>query len=170
MSSHFAAPEDDEMIDDPTSEHRVVGGAQAGLSVGHHLTRRAIEPPLGLRLRQTLACQAKSGSYTPRLQSRVPGVRYGEDNPDGCYFLTIDGGGSIRACNVVMATGRYQTPTPKIPKLVHAFPMEIRQVQSEMSQPLACRRWKRHCRSCATTSTRTSDRGRSRRVRHHNVV
>jgi putative flavoprotein involved in K+ transport len=47
----------------------------------------------------------------------------------GDYVVKIDGGETIRARNVVMATGLYQTP--KIPRLVHDFPAEIQQLHSD---------------------------------------
>src|SRR5262249_37899633 len=104
---------------------------------------------------------------TPRWQSRFPGVRYGEDDPDGFmpkqevvatlerlasrlpvrfgarvtsierdkrdkrddYVGKIDGGETIRAPNVVIATGLYQTP--KIPRLSSDFPPQIEQLHSD---------------------------------------
>ena len=112
---------------------------------------------------------------TPRWQSRLPGVRYGEDDPDGFmprqevvahldemaqrlpvrirarvasvardaatgdYVVSIDRGEKIRARNVVVATGLYQTP--KIPDLDRDLPPGIRQLHSDSyrnpEQPLS---------------------------------
>lgn len=148
----------------------VVGGGQAGLSVSHYLKRLSVDHVV-------LEQADKPGEAwrnhrwdsftlnTPRWQSRLPGVRYGEDDPDGFmprqevvahldemaqrlpirtgarvvavardaarghYVVSIDGGETIRAHNVVIATGLYQTP--KIPKLAHNLPAEIKQLHSD---------------------------------------
>src|SRR5215472_14142423 len=134
----------------------VVGGGQAGLSVSHYLVQHAVEHVV-LEQADGPGDAWRNHRWdsftlnTPRWQSRVPGVRYGEDDPDGFmpkqevvahldnlarelpvrtgarvasikrhsasgrYVVKIDGGDTIRACNVVVATGLYQTP--KIPKL-----------------------------------------------------
>src|SRR5215813_2078627 len=129
----------------------VVGGGQAGLSVSHYLTTHAIghvvleqadQPAEAWRNRRWDSFTLN----TPRWQSRFPGVRYGEDDPNGfmpkdevvahlddlarrlpvrtrarvtsirlepksaCYLVEIDGGETIRAGNVVVATGLYQSP------------------------------------------------------------
>ena len=147
----------------------VVGGGQAGLSVSHYLTTHAVEHVV---LEQAdLAGDAwrshRWDSFTlntPRWQSRVPGARYGADDPDGFmpkqevvahlerlasrlpvrtrarvasitpdrrgdYVVKIDGGETISARNVVMATGLYQTP--KIPRLARDFPAGILQLHSD---------------------------------------
>jgi putative flavoprotein involved in K+ transport len=66
----------------------VVGGGQAGLSVGHYLKQLSVDHVV-------LEQADKPGEAwrnhrwdsvalnTPRWQSRLPGVRYGEDDPDG---------------------------------------------------------------------------------------
>src|SRR5262245_1203068 len=123
----------------------VVGGGQAGLSVSHHLTRHVIEHAV-LEQAEWPGDAWRSHRWdsftlnTPRWQSRVPGVRYGEDDPHGFmpkqevvayleqlashlpvrtgarvtsilrdkrgdYDVTIDGGETIKARNVVVATG-----------------------------------------------------------------
>jgi putative flavoprotein involved in K+ transport len=147
----------------------VVGGGQAGLAVSHYLTKHAINHVV---LEQAgLPGDAWRGHRwdsftlnTPRWQSRVPGVRYGDGDPDGFmpkqevvahlevlasrlpvrtrarvtsiarnkrgdYVVTIAGGETIQARNVVMATGLYQTP--KIPRLALDFPAEIKQLHSD---------------------------------------
>jgi putative flavoprotein involved in K+ transport len=50
-------------------------------------------------------------------------------NKRGDYIVETDGRETIRACNVVVATGLYQTP--KIPRLAHKFPAEIKQLHSD---------------------------------------
>lgn len=148
----------------------VVGGGQAGLSVSYYLRQHAIEH---LVLEQA----DKPGEAwrnhrwdsftlnTPRWQSRLPGVRYGEDDPDGFmprqevvahldemaqrlpirtraravsvardavggdYVVSIDDGEKIRARNVVVATGLYQTP--KIPEVGRNVPAGISQLHSD---------------------------------------
>ena len=148
----------------------VVGGGQAGLSVSHYLAQHSIEHVVLEQADQPADAwrNHRWDSFTlntPRWQSRVPGVRYGEDDPDGfmpkqevvahldnlarqlpvrtgarvasikrhresgCYVLKIDGGETISACNVVVATGLYQTP--KIPWLAQEFPTEIKQLHSD---------------------------------------
>jgi len=148
----------------------IVGGGQAGLSVSHYLTRRAIEHVVLEQAEQPAEAwrNHRWDSFTlntPRWQSRVPGVCYGEDDPDGfmqkqevvahlddlakqlpvrtsarvtsirrhsasgCYIVTIEGGATIRACNVVVATGLYQTP--KIPRVAGDFPADIQQLHSD---------------------------------------
>ena len=146
----------------------VVGGGQAGLSVSHYLTQRAVEHVV-LEQADQPGDAWRSHRWdsftlnTPRWQSRVPGVRYGEDDPDGfmpkyevvahlqqlasrlpvrtgarvisirrhnesgCYIVKIDGGETIRTCNVVAATGLYQTA--KVPQ--HDFPAAIMQLHSD---------------------------------------
>jgi putative flavoprotein involved in K+ transport len=47
----------------------------------------------------------------------------------GDYFVAIDGGETIRARNVVVATGLYQTP--KIPQLARSLPATIKQLHSD---------------------------------------
>src|SRR5580704_12945585 len=66
----------------------VVGGGQAGLSVSHYLKQLFVDHVV-------LEQASKPGEAwrhhrwdsftlnTPRWQSRLPGVRYGEDDPDG---------------------------------------------------------------------------------------
>jgi len=147
----------------------VVGGGQAGLSVSHYLSTRAVEH-LVLEQAQQPADAWRNHRWdsftlnTPRWQSRVPGVRYGDDNPDGFmpkqevvahfdklarrlplrtgarvasiarevrgdYLVALDGGETIRARNVVVATGLYQTP--KIPPFVRNLPGTIKQLHSD---------------------------------------
>src|SRR5215471_5976167 len=66
----------------------IVGGGQAGLAVSHYLKRMSVDHVV-------LEQADKPGEAwrnhvwdsfalnTPRWQSRLPGVRYGEDDPDG---------------------------------------------------------------------------------------
>ena len=148
----------------------VVGAGQAGLSVSHYLKRLSVDHVV-------LEQADKPGEAwrnhrwdsftlnTPRWQSRLPGARYGEDDPDGFmsrqevvahldkvaqrlpirtrahvasvardaaggdYVVSIEGCGTIRAHNVVMATGLYQSP--KIPQLADRFPPGVRQLHSD---------------------------------------
>lgn len=66
----------------------VIGGGQAGLSVSHYLKQLSVDHVV---LEQAdkpgdAWCNHRWDSFTlntPRWQSRVPGVRYGEDDPDG---------------------------------------------------------------------------------------
>ena len=147
----------------------VVGGGQAGLSVSHYLTTHAVEHVV-LEQADLPGDAWRSHRWdsftlnTPRWQSRVPGVRYGEDDPNGFmpkqevvahleqlasrlpvrtharvasitsdqrgnYVVKIDGGETITARNVVVATGLYQTP--KIPRLACDFPSKMRQLHSD---------------------------------------
>jgi putative flavoprotein involved in K+ transport len=147
----------------------VVGGGQAGLSVSHYLKQLSVDHVV-LEEADRPGDAWRSHRWdsfmlnTPRWQSRVPGVRYGEDDPDGFmpkqevvrhlealasrlpvrtrarvssiarnrqgdYIVEIDGFKTIKARNVVMATGLYQTP--KIPPLAHNFPAEIKQLHSD---------------------------------------
>ena len=147
----------------------VVGGGQAGLSVSHYLVQHAVEHVVleqangpGDAWRNHLWVSFTLN--TPRWQSRVPGVRYGEDDPDGFmpkqevvahldslasrlplrtrarvasverdnrgdYVVTVDGGETIKARNVVVATGLYQTP--KVRQIAHKLPTDIKQLHSE---------------------------------------
>jgi putative flavoprotein involved in K+ transport len=52
-----------------------------------------------------------------------------EHNALGYYVLKLDSGERIRARNVVVATGLYQTP--KIPAISAAFPADIKQLHSD---------------------------------------
>jgi putative flavoprotein involved in K+ transport len=147
----------------------VAGGGQAGLSVSHYLKKHAVDHVV-LEQADRPGDTWRNHRWdsftlnTPRWQSRVPGVRYGEDDPDGfmpkkevvahlealasrlpvrtCtrvtsiarnergdYVVAIDGGETIKARNVVMATGLYQTP--KIPRLGRDFPARIKQLHSD---------------------------------------
>ena len=147
----------------------VVGGGQAGLSVSHYLAQRAVDHVV-LEQADLPGDAWRSHRWdsftlnTPRWQSRVPGVHYGEDDPDGFmpkqevvahlealarrlpvrtrarvatiarnkrgdYAVKVDGGETITAHNVVVATGLYQTP--KIPQLARDFPAAIRQLHSD---------------------------------------
>ena len=66
----------------------VVGGGQAGLAVSHYLTKLAVDHVV-------LEQADKAGEAwrnhrwdsftlnTPRWQSRLPGIRYDRDDPDG---------------------------------------------------------------------------------------
>jgi putative flavoprotein involved in K+ transport len=66
----------------------VVGGGQAGLAVSHYLTDHAINHVV-LEQADRPADAWRNRRWdsftlnTPRWQSRVPGVRYGDDDPDG---------------------------------------------------------------------------------------
>src|SRR5262245_43559371 len=66
----------------------VVGGGQAGLSVSHYLTKHAVQH-LVLEQTEQPADTWRGHRWdsftlnTPRWQSRVPGVHYGKDDPDG---------------------------------------------------------------------------------------
>src|SRR6516164_9132911 len=148
----------------------VVGGGQAGLSVSHHLKQLSVDHVV-------LEQADKPGEAwrnhrwesfalnTPRWQSRLPGVRYRKDDPDGFmpknevvayfealarnlpvryrarvvaierdgnsgnYVVEVDGDERLKARNVVVATGLYQTP--KIPTLSRAFPPGIKQLHSD---------------------------------------
>ena len=129
----------------------IVGAGQAGLAVSYYLSKlsqdhvvleQADQPGEAWRNHRWDSFTLN----TPRWQSRLPGVQYGEDDPggfmpkqevvahfetlarklpvryrarvvaierdDGCgdYVVEIDGGETLRARNVVMATGLYQTP------------------------------------------------------------
>ncbi|WP_024512826.1 NAD(P)/FAD-dependent oxidoreductase [Bradyrhizobium sp. ARR65] len=147
----------------------VVGGGQAGLSVSHYLTIHAVEHVV-LEQADLPGDAWRSHRWdsftlnTPRWQSRVPGARYGADDPDGFmpkqeivahlealasrlpvrtrtrvasitpdqrgdYVVKIDGGETISARNVVMATGLYQTP--KIPRLARDFPAGMLRLHSD---------------------------------------
>jgi putative flavoprotein involved in K+ transport len=147
----------------------VVGGGQAGLSVSHYLKRLSVDHVV-LEQADKPGDAWRSHRWdsfmlnTPRWQSRVPGVRYGEDDPDGFmpkqevvghlealasrlpirtrtrvtkiaryehgdYIVVVDGGETIKARNVVLATGLYQTP--KIPQIARNFPAEIKQLHSD---------------------------------------
>ena len=165
----------------------VVGGGQAGLAVSHYLTKRSVDhvvleqadrPGEAWRNHRW----ASFTLNTPRWQSRLPGVRYGEDDPDGfmprnevvasfealagplpvryrvrvaaverdskgdCYTVEIEGGESIKACNVVVATGLYQTP--KIPVWSSRFSASSPAASlRQLSQPGAASPWRRaRCR------------------------
>jgi putative flavoprotein involved in K+ transport len=148
----------------------VVGGGQAGLSVSHYLTQHSVDHVV-LEQADRPGDAWRNHRWdsftlnTPRWQSRFPGLRYGEDDPDGfmpkrqvvahldelarrlpvrtrarvtmirrhgasgCYLVKIDDGETIRARNVVVATGLYQTP--KIPQLSRDLPTEIKQLHSD---------------------------------------
>jgi putative flavoprotein involved in K+ transport len=147
----------------------VVGGGQAGLSVSHYLTEHAVEHVV-LEQADQPGDAWRSHRWdsftlnTPRWQSRVPGVRYHQDNSGGFmpkqevvayleelasrlpvrtsarvasisrdmrgdYVVATDGGETIRAHNVVVATGLYQTP--KIPRIACNFPAAVKQLHSD---------------------------------------
>src|SRR5215469_3149986 len=148
----------------------VVGGGQAGLAVSHFLTLHGQEH-LVLEQADAPANAWRNHRWdsftlnTPRWQSRLPGVHYGEDDPDGFmprdevvawfeelarplpvryrmrvvaierdtkagrYTVEIEGGEWIKARNVVVATGLYQTA--KIPALSGKFPPHIQQLHSD---------------------------------------
>src|SRR5215472_14035925 len=147
----------------------VVGGGQAGLSVSHYLVQHAVDHVV-LEQADGPGDAWRNNRWdsftlnTPRWQSRVPGVRYGEDDPDGFmpkqevvahldslasrlplrtrarvasiernnrgdYVVTVDGGETIKARNVVVATGLYQTP--KVPQIAHNLPTDIKQLHSD---------------------------------------
>jgi len=149
----------------------IVGAGQAGLAVSHYLSKlsqdhvvleQADRPGEAWRNHRWDSFTLN----TPRWQSRLPGVQYGEDDPggfmpkrevvahfetlarklpvryrarvvaierdSGCgdYVVEIDGGETLRARNVVMATGLYQTP--KVPALSGNFPADIKQLHSDL--------------------------------------
>ena len=148
----------------------VVGGGQAGLAVSHFLTLHGQEH-LVFEQADAPANAWRNHRWdsftlnTPRWQSRLPGVHYGKDDPDGFmprdevvawfeelarplpvryrtrvvgierdskgdrYTVEIEGGEWIKARNVVVATGLYQTP--KIPALSGDFPPHIQQLHSD---------------------------------------
>ncbi|HWZ36738.1 MAG TPA: NAD(P)/FAD-dependent oxidoreductase [Bradyrhizobium sp.] len=148
----------------------IVGGGQAGLSVSHYLSKLSVDHVVLEAERPGEAWRNhRWDSFTlntPRWQSRLPVVRYGEDDPDGfmpkeeivaCleqlahrlpvrsgtrvgrverdsasgdYVVEISGGERIKARNVVMATGLYQSP--KIPAVGRELPADIRQVHSDL--------------------------------------
>jgi putative flavoprotein involved in K+ transport len=66
----------------------IVGGGQGGLSVSHYLTRRFVDHVV-LEQADRPGEAWRNHRWdtftlnTPRWQSRLPGVRYGEDDPDG---------------------------------------------------------------------------------------
>jgi Pyridine nucleotide-disulphide oxidoreductase len=146
---------DEESVMMATVNNVVVGGGQAGLSVSHYLKQLSVDHVVleqadkpGEAWRNH--CWDSFALNTPRWQSRLLGVRNGEDDSDGSmprrevvahldemaqrlpvrtrarvvsvtrdaatgdYVVSIDGGEKIRARNVVVATGLYQTP--KIPE------------------------------------------------------
>jgi putative flavoprotein involved in K+ transport len=148
----------------------VVGAGQAGLSVSHYLTMHAVEHIVLEQADQPGDAwrNHRWDSFTlntPRWQSRLPGVLYGEDDLHGfmakdevvgyleqlarklplrtrarvssischggsrSYVLKLDGGETIMARNVVVATGLYQTP--KIPGLSRNLPPRIKQLHSD---------------------------------------
>src|SRR6516164_1010944 len=148
----------------------VVGGGQAGLAVSHYLRRLSVDHVV-LEQADRPGDAWRNHRWdsftlnTPRWQSRLPGVRYRQDDPDGFmpknevvayfealarnlpvryrtrvvaierdgnsgnYVVEIDGDERLKARNVVVATGLYQTP--KIPALSRAFPPEIKQLHSD---------------------------------------
>jgi putative flavoprotein involved in K+ transport len=62
-----------------------------------------------------------------RYRARVSSV---ERNPrNGMFIVTIEGGERIQACNVVIATGLYQTP--KVPAFAADLPGGVRQMHSD---------------------------------------
>src|SRR6516225_1680621 len=73
-------------------------------------------------------------AHLEELASRLPvrtGVRVASIAREvrGDYLVAIDGGEAIRARNVIVATGLYQTP--KIPRLACNFPAAIKQLHSD---------------------------------------
>src|SRR6516162_2201367 len=148
----------------------VVGGGQASLAVSHYLRRLSVDHVVLEQADRPGEAwrNHRWDSFTlntPRWQSRLPGVRYGEDDPDGfmprdevvahfetlarrlpiryCahatgierdertaeFVVKLEDGEQIRAHNVVVATGLYQTP--KIPVLSDNFPPYIKQLHSD---------------------------------------
>jgi len=148
----------------------VVGGGQASLAVSHYLRRLSVDHVVLEQADRPGEAwrNHRWDSFTlntPRWQSRLPGVRYRQDDPDGFmpknevvanfealarnlpvryrarvvaieqdgdsgnYVVEIDGGETLKARNVVVATGLYQTP--KIPALSRAFPPGILQLHSD---------------------------------------
>src|SRR5262245_50621245 len=66
----------------------VVGGGQAGLAVSHYLTKLSVDHVVLEQADRPGEAwrNHRWDSFTlntPRWQSRLPGVRYGEDDPDG---------------------------------------------------------------------------------------
>ena len=148
----------------------IVGAGQAGLAVSHYLSNLS-QDHLVLERANRAGESWRNHRWdsftlnTPRWQSRLPGVRYGEDDPDGfmprdevvahfetlarrlpiryCahatgierdertaeFVVKLEDGEQIRAHNVVVATGLYQTP--KIPVLSDNFPPYIKQLHSD---------------------------------------
>jgi putative flavoprotein involved in K+ transport len=148
----------------------IVGGGQAGLSVSQYLTRLSVDHVVLERADRPAEAwrNHRWDSFTlntPRWQSRLPGVQYGKDDPDGFmpkqevvahledlarklpvryharviaverdrkrgdYVVEIDGGATLRARNVVVATGLYKTP--KVPAKSSKFPADIEQLHSD---------------------------------------
>src|SRR6516164_7516339 len=148
----------------------VVGGGQAGLAVSHYLRRLSVDHVV-LEQADRPGDAWRNHRWdsftlnTPRWQSRLPGVRYRQDDPDGFmpknevvayfealarnlpvryrtrvvaierdgnsgnYVVEVDGDERLKAHNVVVATGLYQTP--KIPVLSDNFPPYIKQLHSD---------------------------------------
>src|SRR5271166_6148455 len=62
-----------------------------------------------------------------RYRKRVSSVE--RDPRNGMFIVTIEGGERIQTCNVVIATGLYQTP--KVPPFATDLPAGVRQVHSD---------------------------------------
>jgi putative flavoprotein involved in K+ transport len=62
-----------------------------------------------------------------RYRKRVSSVE--RDPRNETFIVTIEGGERIQSCNVVIATGLYQTP--KVPAFAADFPAGVRQVHSD---------------------------------------
>jgi len=62
-----------------------------------------------------------------RYRARVSSVE--RDPRSGMFVVTIEGGERIQTCNVVIATGLYQTP--KVPAFAADLPAGVRQVHSD---------------------------------------
>ena len=99
----------------------VVGGGQAGLSVSHYLRQRSVHHVVLEQADKPGEAwrNHRWGSFalsTPRWQSRLPGVRYGVDDPDGfialgrasALLLMLDGFATY-------ATGIYPTARHNLP-------------------------------------------------------
>jgi putative flavoprotein involved in K+ transport len=161
---------DEESVMKATVNTVVVGGGQAGLSVSHYLKQLSVDHVVLERADKPGEAwrNHRWDSFalnTPRWQSRLLGVRYGEDGSDGFmprrevvahldemaqrlpvrtrarvvsvardaatsdYVVSIDDGEKIRARNVVVATGLYQTP--KIPEFGRDLLAGVRQLHSD---------------------------------------
>ena len=70
---------------------------------------------------------AKRFRLPVRYRKRVSSVE--RDPQNGTFIVTIEGGERIQTCNVVIATGLYQTP--KVPPFATDLPAGVRQVHSD---------------------------------------
>jgi putative flavoprotein involved in K+ transport len=85
------------------------------------------DDPDGFMPREEIArLEELAGPLPVRYRARVTQV---ERDGSAHYILKVDGGETIRARNVVVATGLYQTP--KIPAASAGFPADINQLHSD---------------------------------------